>query len=188
MLLLGCDLGLATSLPSPFASLVADFLWKEGVKNLTYPPNLPPPRHFREGLPRSAKGGPLHSSLCLGAGRSPPPRKCPLMDNPSPIRLLAICRAAPPPAEGRSVTSVHAVRLLYLTASQSNVPAAKPVQRKESPTPSTPGAFGCSTFLNRACLRRGVRFGKERAWGRDWRGESENYRGVVNFSSSLSIF
>lgn len=66
-------------------------------------------------------------------------------------------------------------------------PAAELTQRKECPTPPHPmhsrGTLLQPLFLNTACLRREVPFGEERSWGRDLRGKSEDYRGIVTYLS-----
>lgn len=116
--------------------------------------------------------------------------QCHLMDNPSPIRPLAICRAGPA-RRGVQPYTVHAALRDVSCALQpaSPRPAAVLIQRKEclsDPAPSHPvlGELLLQPlFLNTACLRRGVPFGEERSWGRDLRGKSEDYRGIVTFLS-----
>ena len=121
--------------------------------------------------------------------RSSPPRKCHLMDNPSPIRPLAICRAGPARrGVQRYICACGSKGCLFVPHSQpAQRPAAKLIQRKECPHPAPSiqswGTLLQPLFLNTACLRRGVPFGEERSWGRDLRGKLEDYRGIVTFLS-----
>ena len=121
--------------------------------------------------------------------RSSPPRKCHLMDNPSPVRPLAICRAGPARrGVQRYICACGSKGCLFVPHSQpAQRPAAKLTQRKECPTPPHPMQFRGTLlqplFLNTVCLRREIPFGEERSWRRDLRGKSEDYRGIVTFLS-----
>lgn len=121
--------------------------------------------------------------------RSSPPRKCHLMDNPSPIRPLAICRAGPARRGVQPyICACGSKGCLFVPHSQpAHVPPPNSSKGKSAPTPPHPiqswGTLLQPLFLNTACLRRGVPFGEERSWGRDLRGKSEDYRGIVTFLS-----
>lgn len=168
-----------------------------GRKNLNQPtqvnPPLPHPASLLRGTVYSSKGVGVESSEFLFEpgcqARSSPPRKCHLMDNPSPVRPLAICRAGPARrGVQRYICACGSKGCLFVPHSQpAQRPAAELIQRKECPTPPHPmqsrGALLQPLFLNTACLRREVPFGEERSWGRDLRGKSEDYRGIVTFLS-----
>lgn len=91
--------------PYLFARLGAHLPLRELLKNA--PPihsRRPARTHPTSGIDRGglqSGGAPMIFFTPGGRGLfHPPPRKCHLMDNPSPARFLAICRAGPHPQRG----------------------------------------------------------------------------------------
>lgn len=98
---------------------------------------------------------------------TPPPRKCHLMDNPSPARFLAICRAGPHPQRGAASHLCLRRYKGYLFCASQPACFASPLPKPSKRTPPSPPLLPSPPPENpQPVCETTVRFGKERVrWG-----------------------
>lgn len=113
----------------------------------------------------------------------PPSRKCHLMDNPSPARFLAICRAGPHPQRGTASHLCLRRCKGYLFCALQPACLASPLPK---PAP-LPHPFTLTPENPELVSEAAVRFGKKSTRVEVGRGVFEDYKELVTFGVFLLL-